>query len=156
MIDDDDDADDGSQEAAGVVRLATWGAVAPAALVALFLVGTENDQAWRPVASQVLGAYSALLVVLVAGARFGLAISGRGNARRDAVMSTVAIFIALAVLMVPAPDSFMILVTAFAALGAWDAFGVQPGAVPRWYGQLRTRTTFVLVAAMFLAFVATA
>jgi hypothetical protein len=155
MFTDEIGRDDPPETTVAAVRLSVWLALAPPFLLALFLVVADSEEALWGLAALVLAAYGALLVALFAGARLGLAIAGRGNAKRDAAVAVVSAIGALAALLVSATDAFVILATALAAQGAWDAFGVSSGALPGWYGRLRTRVTFAAVAIMLGGFAAT-
>lgn len=132
-------------------RRLLWIVVGPAVPLTLALLVTSATV--HQLAAGLLAAYGALLLTFFAGTRFGLAIAARRV--RDAAVCFLSVLVALAALLLPPPNVYVVLALGFAAQGAWDAFGVATGPLPEWYGRLRITSTFVLVAAMCAAFVAT-
>ena len=128
----------------------------PVAALTLWLAAIGSGHPWRETTAALLSTYAALALVFVAGVRWGLAfLDRRDQAERNLAIGVVAVAAAWAAAMMSAHHAFVLLALAFAAHGAWDAFGVQAGTVPGWYGRVRTRMTFLMVAAMIVAFVAT-
>ena len=138
------------------VRLGLLG-ILPFLLLSLWLAGIADGHPWQATTILLLSQYAAIVLSFLGGIRWGLAIHRAGGARtQDLAMTIFPPLVAWASLSVPLPYTFAVLAAAFAAQGAWDAFAVHTGAAPRWYGRLRGWLTAVAVAALVLAFLATA
>ena len=72
------------------------------------------------------------------------------------ILPRLPVAVGLASILTPAPYCFALLATGFAALGAWDSFARYRDDAPEWFGAGRSRNTIIVVAALILAFVATA
>lgn len=143
------------QGLAGTVRFLSYLSLLPFALLVAWLAAISPDHPWRDSTVAVLTAYAALVLTFVAGVRMGFAMAGREQAGGREVLPALApVLAALVALLLFPRGAFGLLAIAFAAQGAWDAFGVHAGMLPQWYGRLRMRMTFLKVAAMVAALVA--
>lgn len=138
-------------DAAKPMRLLSALLLAPLVVLAVWVFAIALDHPWRTGTIAALTAYGALLLCLFAGASGGPALrTGTIGFRRLAAMLLPA-WVGLAAILTPAPYCFALLAAGFAAQGAWDAF-----ASPEWLSRTRSRDTVIVVAALILAFVATA
>lgn len=156
--------DDGAQGPGGecleegparMIRRLSYAGFVPVLVLTAWLVAIAPDHPWHGRTISFLAAYAALVLTFVAGARWGLAMAARQEMRaRDPLVTLAPVLVGWAALLVHPPHGFVLLAIAFAALGAWDAFGVHAGVLPQWYGRLRVRMTLLMVAAMIAALVA--
>ena len=138
------------------VRRLSLASFLPVAALTGWLAISGEAHPWHMPAATLLVAYASLMLTFIAGTRLGFAVATQPQAdRRDAVIALAIVLAAWATLLLPVPHGFVVLAIAFAAQGAWDAFAVQAGIMPDWYGRVRTRMTFLMVAAMIAALVVT-
>ena len=136
--------------------LALFGYV-PILVLVLWLMGIDAAHPARTQTLALLQSYCAIILSFLGGIRWGLGMVFRdGGSPRDLIASCLPPLVGWAAVFVPVPYAFGLLAAAFAAQGAWDTFAVQGAVAPRWYGRLRILLTWLVVAAMVLAFVATA
>lgn len=147
---DDDQGDVPADNAARTVGRFGYAALLPMAALAIWLASIDAAHPWRDETIALLTGYGALMLAFAAGAHCGFAPSAHAAAGAAALVA-----IAWMAPLLPAGGGFVLLALALAAQGAWDAFAVHAEALPDWYGRLRARMTFIAVAAMLLAFVAT-
>ena len=119
------------------------GSVIPLALnLAAILLGgvgrlTESDAAIGFVG------YAGLLLIFIAGARFGHGM--RVNGASGVAVASAAAAAALSSLYLPAQIAAGVLAAALAGHGAWDVWSADRAQLPAWYGRLRLQTTLVAV-----------
>lgn len=152
--------DDAAEEAPNAtVRLAKGVAIASSggmALLSLWLFAISPDHPWRVETITLISLYAVVALAFLGGVRWALALSGREpRDRRDLIVGALPALAGPVILFVSVPASFGVLAAAFAAMGAWDSLSSYSGAVPVWYGRLRTQLTALIVLALMLAFVAT-
>ena len=136
--------------------LALFGYV-PILVLVLWLVGIDAADPAREPTLALLESYCAIILSFLGGIRWGLGMVFRnGGSPRDLIASCVPPLVGWAAVYAPVPYAFALFAVAFAAQGAWDNFAAHAGMAPRWYGRLRILLTVLVVAAMMLAFVATA
>lgn len=129
----------------------------PILALSAWLLGIADDHPWRDQTVLLLATYAAVILSFLGGIRWGLGMVTRdGGSPRDLIASCAPPLLGWAAIFVPVPYGFALFAAAFAAQGAWDAFAVQSGIAPRWFGSVRTLLTALVVAAMVLAFIATA
>ena len=128
------------------------GALVPLALsLASILFGgvggfTESEAATGFVA------YAGLLLVFIAGVRFGRGL--RVNGAPGVTVAASALLAAIASIFLPAQIAAGVLAAGHAGHGAWDVWSADRAQLPGWYGRLRFQTTLVavpiLVAGVFV------
>ena len=122
----------------------------PMWLLTIWLASIDATHPWRELTAALLSSYGALMLTFTAGAHWGFAPSVRAAAG-----ATALVIIGWMAPLLPSNAAFVLLTLALAAQGTWDAFAVHEGDLPKWYGRMRTRITFLSVVAMLVAFVAT-
>jgi hypothetical protein len=134
-----------------------YAGLAPAIVLALWLLGIPDDHPWRAQTIALLAGYAAVVLSYLGGIRWGIALSGSGeDAGRVFALSVLPAIGGWAALFIPAPYSFVLLAVAFAAHGAWDTLSAQQGTMPEWFAKLRMQLTAGIVLTMIVAFAATA
>ncbi len=129
----------------------------PILVLVLWLMGIDAEHPARAPTLELLESYCAIILSFLGGVRWGLGmVSGQGGSPRDLVASCAPPLVGWAAVFAPVPYAFALFAVAFAAQGAWDNFAVHAEVAPRWYGKLRILLTGLVVAAMLVAFVATA
>jgi len=138
-------------------RLLALSGYVPILVLLLWLMGVDAAHPAREPTLALLESYCAIILSFLGGIRWGLGMVFRGGGSpRDLIASCVPPLVGWAAVYAPVPYAFALFAVAFAAQGAWDNFAVHAGMAPRWYGRLRILLTVLVVAAMVLAFVATA
>lgn len=136
---------------AGALAIAI-GALVPLALslTSIFFGGVGGFTESK--ASTGFVAYAGLLLVFVAGARFGRGL--RANGAPGVTVTASAILAALTSIFLPAQVAAGVLAVAHAGHGAWDVWSADRAQLPAWYGRLRFQTTLaavpLLVAGVFV------
>ncbi len=133
-----------------------WLGVVPFVVLAAWLYAIALDHPWRPGTIVLLVMYGALFLSFLGGARWGLASVARTAKPAELALSVLPMLAGWASFALDPPYTFAALAVVFAAVGAWDAMASHAAIAPSWYGRLRVRQTGVIVAAMVLAFAATA
>ncbi|MHA1559367.1 MAG: hypothetical protein ACTSWI_01680 [Alphaproteobacteria bacterium] len=87
--------------------------------------------------------YAGLLLVFIAGARFGHSV--RASRASGVIVAAAAMAAALASIYLPAQIAAGVLAAAHAGHGAWDVWSADRALLPAWYGRLRLQTTLVAV-----------
>lgn len=147
---DDDEGDVPTDNAERAVRRFAYAALLPMAALAIWLASIDATHPWHDRTIALLTGYGALMLTFAAGAHCGFAPS-----QRSVVGAAALVIIAWMAPLLPASGGFVLLALALAAQGAWDTFAAHAWTLPDWYGRLRIRVTFIAVAAMLLAFLAT-
>lgn len=129
----------------------------PFAALAVWLAAIPLDHPWREMNIRLLVGYAAVVLSFLGGLRWGVATAERDPRATHAfaigVLPAIGGWVAL---FLPPHIAFVLLAVAFAAHGAWDALSGPSGAIPDWYARMRIHLTVGVVAAMLLAFAATA
>lgn len=134
-----------------------YAGLAPAAVLALWLVGIPDDHAWRTQTIALLTGYAAVVLSYLGGIRWGIALAEPGeDAANVFALSILPALGAWAALFIPPPYSFVLLAVAFAAHGAWDTLSAQGGRMPDWFAGLRMQLTAGIVIILLAAFAGTA
>lgn len=151
---------DDEREAAHIARTGYRLALAgflPFAALSIWLIGITEDHPTHAFTLLLLTGYSAVILSFLGGARWGMEIHRHHEASSWVlVVGMLPALIGFAAFAVPAPFVFAMLAVAFAAHGAWDSFSAHSDQVPAWYGKMRVVLTVLVVAAMIIAFMATA
>lgn len=145
------------RSAAGrAARLLSAVLLAPLIVLTLWIFAIAPDHPWHAGTTLALTGYGALLLCLFGGISAGDALRSAMTPWRPIIAGVLPVAVGLAAILTPAPYCFALLATGFAALGAWDSFARYRDDAPEWFGAGRSRDTIVVVAALILAFVATA
>ncbi|WP_187967965.1 DUF3429 domain-containing protein [Aquibium microcysteis] len=155
----DDSSRDAGQEAKTerTARFLALAGYAPILVLVLWLMGIDAGHPARQPTQALLESYCAIILSFLGGIRWGLGMVFRGGGSpRDLAMSCIPPLLGWAAVYAPVPYAFALFAVAFAAQGAWDNFAAHSGIAPPWFGRLRILLTTLVVAAMVLAFVATA
>lgn len=143
----------GGQGEGGKAKLADRLAMAgflPFALCLFWLLGTgPNEPNWHLALTAMRG-YSIAILSFLGGVRWGAALSEDGAARTF-WHSVVPSLLAWATVFMSPVMALAILAMTFAGQGAWDVLSAQSGALPGWYGTIRIKLTFMVVAALLIA-----
>ena len=135
------------------VRIANGLALAgflPFALCALWLVlGNAAQPAWHQ-AFDVMRAYGISILSFLGGIRWGAALDS-DKAGRIFLHSVCPALAAWATIFMTPIFALAILAMAFAAQGAWDVIAAQNGSLPSWFGPIRIKLTFLVVASLLVA-----
>lgn len=138
-------------------RILALSGYVPILVLVLWLLGIDATHPARGPTLALIESYCAIILSFLGGIRWGLGMVFRdGGSPRDLVASCIPPLVGWAAVFAPAPFAFALFAAAFAAQGAWDAFAAHSGMAPGWYGRLRILLTVLVVAAMVLAFLATA
>lgn len=154
----DRDGEDRDKATAGFVataRLLAWAGCVPLVVLSLWLFSIADDHVWRDATDRLLTAYAALLLAFLGGSRWGFS-TDRASRKGDLYVAAFALVAGWGAFFAPPPFGYAILAAGFAAQGAVDALAAHVDAMPAWHGKLRLQVTPVAVAAMVLAFAATA
>jgi hypothetical protein len=134
-----------------------YAGLAPAIVLALWLLGIPDDHAWRAQTIALLTGYAAVVLSYLGGIRWGIALTAPAeDAANVFALSVLPALGGWAALFIPPPYSFVLLAVAFAAHGAWDTLSAQQGSMPDWFARLRMQLTAGIVLTMIVAFAATA
>lgn len=98
----------------------------------------------RPLFTQALLWWAAIILSFLGGARWGAAVQAPDPDPRLIGITMLPSIVAWAVLLVPAPlaPRVLMLVAAFGLVMAWDR---SSGGLPGWYGWLRERLTVLAI-----------
>ncbi len=151
-VEDDAEASDFQRRA----RLLGYAGVVPFVVLSLWLYGIAEDHPWHTITIALLVAYSAIVLYLLVGIRWVIAMHKREDCSLALEQILVPAIVGWLAPFVLQPYCFAILAVAYAAQGAWDSLSTGNGTLPEWYGRMRMRLTVVAVATLVLAFVATA
>lgn len=134
-----------------------YAGLAPAIVLALWLIGIPDDHAWRAQTIALLTGYAAVVLSFLGGIRWGIALSEGGeDAANVFALSVLPALGGWAAIFIPPPYSFVLLAVAFAAHGAWDTLSAQKSMMPDWFARLRMQLTAGIVVTMIVAFAGTA
>jgi hypothetical protein len=108
------------------------------------------SEAW---ALEALKFYGAISLGFLGGIRWGMAMrvdtTAQGAVQIAAsVLPAIAAWVAL---LLPDTAGLGLLAAGLAGLGAWDAWSVEAGLAPSWYGRVRVRATLVATGTIALA-----
>lgn len=138
---------------ASKVRIANGLALAgflPFAACTLWLVlGNSTHPSWHQ-AFEVMRAYGISILSFLGGVRWGAALES-DKAGRVFLHSVCPALVAWATIFMTPVFAIATLAMAFAAQGAWDVIAAQNGSLPRWFGPIRTKLTFLVVASLLVA-----
>jgi hypothetical protein len=134
-----------------VDRLAMAGFL-PFALCLFWLLGTGPSEPNWHLALTAMRGYAIAILSFLGGVRWGAALSEDGAARTF-WHSVVPALLAWATVFMQPVLALAILAMTFAGQGAWDVLAAQSGALPRWYGAIRIKLTFMVVAALLIAMI---
>lgn len=129
----------------------------PFAFLALSLFFLSDDSAYRPLATDALKTYGAVILSFLGGARWGVAVRSPINEKtvKTLFLSVVPSLAGWFSLYFVPPVTFAVLALAFAAQGAWDSFAGEKGIYPAWFAKLRIVLTLLVTTSMILAIFAT-
>ncbi|MEO0635405.1 MAG: DUF3429 domain-containing protein [Pseudomonadota bacterium] len=137
------------------MRLAAWvlavGGLIPFWALALFLFAADSGELYERLA---LVGYGATILAFLGGIRWGAAITGpRGAQGARRVVLALSVLPSLAgwlTLLMPAFTALIVLIGCFVAQWVWDFRSVRSGALPSWFGPLRTVITLGAVVALLI------
>ena len=118
--------------------------------MAAWLLAVGHDHASWPDALLAIRVYAIAILSFLGGIRWGASLSQDG-ARRDLLASVAPSLAGWATMFMPPVTALAVLAAAFAAQGAWDVLSAQNGSLPLWFGHMRRRMTFLVVAALLAA-----
>jgi Protein of unknown function (DUF3429) len=124
----------------------------PFALCLFWLLGTGPSEPNWHLALTAMRGYAIAILSFLGGVRWGAALSEDGAARTF-WHSVVPAVLAWATVFMQPVLALAILAMTFAGQGAWDVLAAQSGALPRWYGAIRIKLTFMVVAALLIAMI---
>ena len=115
--------------------------------LALFVLSGTHPL--RGLAQDALATYGALILSFLGGIRWGRALGARVMERALPIfaLSVVPSLVGWFALLLPRPHVFAVLAVAFAAQGAWDAYGGLPG----WFARLRLWLTLIVTVTLGVA-----
>jgi Protein of unknown function (DUF3429) len=130
-------------------RLAMAGFL-PFALCLFWLLGTEPSEPNWQLALTAMRGYAIAILSFLGGVRWGAALEGETGARTFWHSVAPSILAWLTIFVQPVL-ALAILAMTFAGQGAWDVLSAQNGTLPRWYGGIRMKLTFMVVAVLLIA-----
>lgn len=130
-------------------RLALAGFAPFAVCLVLLLAFAPGEAGWQHSLAAMRG-YGIAILSFLGGVRWGAALD-RDGAPRTFLHSVTPALMAWSTLFMTPVTALAVLAMAFAGQGAWDALSAQNGALPGWYGTLRMKLTFLVVAALVIA-----
>lgn len=139
----------GKQKTANQLALAGF---LPFAVCLFWLLGTGPSEPNWHLALLAMRAYAIAILSFLGGVRWGVAL-GEDGAARTFWHSVVPATLAWATIFMQPVLALAILAMTFAGQGAWDVLSAQSGTLPGWYGKIRVKLTFMVVAALLIAMI---
>jgi hypothetical protein len=139
----------GKQKAANQLALAGF---LPFALCLFWLLGTDPSEPNWHLALLSMRAYAIAILSFLGGVRWGAAL-GDDGAAQTFWHSVAPSILAWSTIFMQPVLALAILAMTFAGQGAWDVLSAQNGTLPGWYGNIRVKLTFMVVAALLIAMI---
>lgn len=115
----------------------------------LYVLGSEHVLSES--LTQMFKTWSIIILSFLGGIRWGMAVTNADEKPWVLLAAIVPSAIGWMTLFMGEPLSFLILLVAYCAQGAWDSLSINAGAAPRWFGQIRIWLTLLVVGAHLLA-----
>lgn len=115
----------------------------------IYLLG--SDHVLSPSLTQLFKTWSIIVLSFLGGIRWGMAMTNSEESPWVLFGTIVPCAIGWMTLFMDEPLSFLILLVAYSAQGAWDSLSINSGAAPKWFGRIRIWLTLLVVSAHLLA-----
>jgi len=144
----------GQDRSMDLVRLLALASFLPFLFLAAMMVLVGAHSTWSSVAIDGFKTWSAIVLALLGGIRWGLALRADQTRGAPIAFAAFAALVGWVALFAPGGIGVGILLLAHCAQGAWDSISAQRGATPAWFGTIRIVWTLLVAAAHIAVFAA--
>lgn len=141
----------GTRGAAWVLGL---GGLVPFVALAILTLVAPQGPVPPDLLTLMISGYAAVILSFLGGIRWGAVLPQSRDGAATLALSVVPSLLAWAFLLVPVPARFACFAAAFLVQGVIDVAAARRGALPAWFGALRTVLTVGAAGSMAAAFLA--